>query len=283
MAMKRGRTSMKLLIPNNYGWTKYLAVAAMLALSACATPPPADDPEAVAEYNEINDPLEPTNRVILEANLFFDDILLKPLSQGYRFVLPEPARDGIRNALDNLRSPVILLNDLLQGEWERAFQTTLRFCINTTLGIGGLFDVASDLGVKSHDEDFGQTLAVWGAGEGPFLMLPLFGPSNIRDAVGLAVDSFSNPFTYYFDNIGYEWANYTRTGLTALDKRSRNIELLDELEKTSLDFYSALRNLYRQRRADEILNGQPGANTTAPGVTFQFDDGKPRNETLLKN
>lgn len=274
---------MKALISNRFGWIKGLALVAAITISGCATPPPADDKEAVAEFNEINDPLEPTNRVIFKANLFFDDAVLKPLAQGYRFVLPEPARDGIRNALDNLRSPVVLLNDLLQGEWERAFQTVMRFCINTTFGIGGLFDVASDMGIKAHDEDFGQTLAVWGAGEGPFLMLPLFGPSNIRDTVGLVVDSFSDPFTYYFQNTGYEWANYTRTGLTALDKRSRNIELLDELEKTSLDFYSALRNLYRQRRADEIRNGVPGANTTAPGVSFQFDDTTPKNETLLKN
>jgi phospholipid-binding lipoprotein MlaA len=133
-----------------------------------------------------NDPLEGLNRGIFEFNRVVDGVLIKPAAQIYRGVLPQQAQDSVRSFLRNLRSPVILANDVLQGDMDRAGSTIGRFLVNTTLGIGGLFDVASELGMPFHDEDFGQTLAVWGVGEGPYLVLPLLGPSNPRDAVGLA-------------------------------------------------------------------------------------------------
>jgi phospholipid-binding lipoprotein MlaA len=231
----------------------------VLVFGGCATAPDPADQEGMAEFEAVNDPLEPMNRGIFFFNRGVDALFLKPAAGYYRALMPPPIQRGIRNFLNNLRTPVILVNDLLQGEMDRAGTTLARFAINTTLGVGGLDDPATELGWERHDEDFGQTLAVWGLGEGPFLMLPLLGPSNPRDAVGLAVDSL------VFDPIGVA-ANvyssvtpyaYGRTGATVVDTRSQVLDELDELEKTSLDFYAALRSLYRQLRLGEIHQGQP--------------------------
>lgn len=242
-----------------------VAMGAAALLSGCATPPPADDPDAVAAFNEANDPLEPMNRYFFELNYAADELLFKPLAGWYYVALPDFAQDGVRNALRNVRSPVVLANDLFQGETERAGITFGRFLVNTTLGIGGLFDVASRLGLDYHDEDFGQTLAVHGVDEGPYLMLPLLGPSNPRDAAGRIVDMLFDPLTYigYFggvDNIGLGAAV-----AEGLDTRARNLKTLDEIRKGSLDYYATFRSLYRQRRADEINNGEAPADSVGPG------------------
>src|SRR5262249_46629897 len=142
--------------------------------------------------------------------------------------LPNFAQDGVRNALNNLRSPVVLGNDLLQGSMDRAGTTAARFFINSTLGIAGLFDVASEFGLVYHDEDFGQTLAVWGTGEGPYLVLPLLGPSNPRDLTGFGVDAVMDPWGWILPS-HLEWINYTRTGVQAIDTRARNLETLEHI------------------------------------------------------
>ena len=165
-------------------------------LAGCATPPASNDPEALEAYKEANDPLEPMNRYFFELNYAADELLFKPLAGWYYVALPNFAQDGVRNALRNVRSPVVLANDLFQGETDRAGVTVERFLVNSTMGVGGLFDIASRIGLDYHDEDFGQTLAVAGVGEGPYLMLPLLGPSNPRDAVGRAVDMLFDPLTY---------------------------------------------------------------------------------------
>lgn len=241
------------------------AIGAAALLAGCATPPPADDPDAVAAFNEANDPLEPMNRYFFELNYAADELLFKPLAGWYYVALPDFAQDGIRNALRNVRSPVVLANDLFQGEMERAGITVGRFLVNSTLGIGGLFDVASELDLAYHDEDFGQTLAVHGVDEGPYLMLPLLGPSNPRDAAGRIVDMLFDPLTYigYFggvDNIGLGAAV-----VDGLDTRARNLKTLDEIRKGSLDYYATFRSLYRQRRADEINNGESPPDSIGPG------------------
>ena len=170
------------------------------------------------------------------------------------------------DALDNLRAPVIFLNDVLQGELKRAATTLVRFIINSTLGLLGLNDIATDLGIKGHNEDFGQTLAVWGVPEGPYVMLPLFGPSNPRDAIGMVVDFLIDPFNIWAGNTDRDFAVFARSGTRAVDLRAIYMEALDELEKSSLDFYASIRSLYRQRRANEINNGEPSANMPAPGI-----------------
>jgi phospholipid-binding lipoprotein MlaA len=177
-------------------------------------------------------------------------------------------RTGVSNVLNNMKSPVILANDLMQAEFARAGDTAARFAINSTLGVGGLGDPAADhFGIAKHGEDFGQTLAVWGVGEGPFLMLPLLGPSNPRDAVGFAVDSFVlDPFAWWVRvrSDDRELYSYLRLGLTALDARSANFEGIEDVERNSLDPYAALRSLYRQFRVKEINQGRVPADFDVP-------------------
>ena len=230
------------------------------------------DPEARAAYLEASDPLEPLNRAIFSFNLGLDKALLRPLAAAYNTVLPDPVRDGVRNFLNNLRTPIVLANDVLQGEIGRAGETVGRFLLNSTIGVGGLFDIATEFGFEFHDEDFGQTLAVWGVGEGPYLMLPILGPSNPRDAVGLVGEYFADPVVIWTNNTDREWILYARTGVDAVDRRSRNVKTLEELERTSLDFYAAVRSLYRQRRMDEIRNGESGDPVGIPSITFDLDE-----------
>ena len=229
-------------------------LAAALAVVS-TSPVSAQENEAQSEEESI-DPIEPFNRTMFELNLFLDKIIGRPLAELYRAILPSPVRDSVRNFVRNLSSPVILANDLLQGEGERAGDTTLRFLINTTLGVGGLFDAAYDMGIKYHNEDFGQTLAVAGVGEGPYLVLPIFGPSNFRDALGKGVDAFLNPLTYVAAHNDAEIWLYGLRGTGAVDFRSRNIESLEQLEKDAFDYYTLIRSIYRQHRKSEILNGR---------------------------
>ena len=249
-----------------------LALLALLAVSACATRPPADDREAVAEFEANNDPAEPFNRAMYDVNNAVDRAVLRPVAQGYRAVVPAPVRTGVRNVLANLRSPVIAVNDALQGETQRLGTTLGRFLLNTTLGVGGIFDVAKELGLPPHSEDFGQTLAVYGVGEGPFLFIPLLGPSNPRDLVGFVAGILADPFTWLtFGNAQVaNTAQYVRTGVTAVDTRESVLDPLDEVERTSLDPYATLRSAYRQRRARAIANTPDPAAQSGAGLGSGF-------------
>lgn len=233
-----------------------LATAALLAaglfLGGCATRPSLADPEAVAEFRATNDPLEPLNRVSAGVTYALDTLLLRPAAEAYSIFVPPEARTGIRNALGNLRSPVILANNLLQGEVQQAANTVGRFLLNSTLGLGGLLDVAADLGLPARNEDFGQTLARWGVGEGPYLFLPVLGPSNPRDLAGLAVDTAFSPFTWVGGGDVAQAVNLTRSGLTVLDTREALLAPLDTMMTVSLDPYATIRSVYRQRRAMAI-------------------------------
>ncbi len=245
-----------------------MVLAVFLILTGgCATAPSPSDAEALAEFNELNDPGEPTNRGIFEVNRGFDAVLLKPVATLYRDFTPQFFQDRINDVLDNLHAPVVLLNDLLQGKVERAVTTFTRFVINSTIGILGLADMATEMGIEGHDEDFGQTLAVWGVPEGPYVMLPLFGPSNPRDAVGLVVDFLTDPFNIWAANTDRDLAILARAGTRAVDTRAIHMEALDDLEKNSLDFYTTIRSLYRQRRADQINDGKLPPQMPAPGLS----------------
>ncbi len=215
-----------------------------------------DDPFAdyEEEIQDENDPLEIPNRLIFSFNQALDAAIIRPAAVVYRDLVPQYLRDRVRNVLRNLRSPVILANDLLQGNLDRAGTTTRRFVINSTAGIFGIWDVAVDMGDPYHAEDFGQTLGSYGIGEGPYLMLPLLGPSNVRDATGRVVDYFLDPLTYIADHYDKdEWLLY-RAAAEGIDFRERNLATLDEIERDALDFYARLRSLYRQRREAEIRN-----------------------------
>ena len=227
-------------------------------VSACATAPDPNDKEAVAEYQEINDPLEPFNRAMFEFNRGLDTLVLRPVASMYRGLVPPPVRELVSNFLSNLKTPVILLNDILQGEGDRAMNTLSRFAINTTVGILGFGDPATELGYPAHKEDFGQTLATWGVDGGPYLVLPILGPSNPRDAVGKVVDVITDPIWHYAQNTDKDQLPTQRFIAEAVDFRQRNMEDIDDLERTSLDYYAAVRSLYRQVRDDEINNGKTG-------------------------
>jgi phospholipid-binding lipoprotein MlaA len=237
-------------------------------VSGCATPPPNSDKEAFSEHIALNDPFEPTNRAVFVFNQVLDKFTLQPAARAYRSAVPVWFRARIDSAIDNLRAPVVFFNDVLQGELDRALMTLTRFGLNSTFGLGGLNDIAGDLGLPHHDEDFGQTLAVWGLEPGPYLILPIFGSSNPRDAVGRIVDYLVDPFNAWAANTNREELTYARSGVAALHARAGLLELTDDLEKNSLDPYAAIRSLYRQTRANAISNG----NATGPDVSFAPDN-----------
>ncbi len=240
------------------------ALFAVLLLAGCATRP--EDPEDYADYQERNDPFEPANRAVFAFNMALDDIIVRPLAIGYRAVVPGAVRSAARNFIDNLGTPLDMLNNLLQGEIDRAGHSMGRFLTNTILGLGGLIDIATDAGIPRYDEDFGQTLAVWGVAEGPYLVLPLIGPSNPRDGIGLAVDTVADPFTDWAVENGYEELVYARTGVDFIDRQSQNIATIDELREKSIDFYAAVRNVYRQYRRSAICNGRTSGDDCSPMV-----------------
>ncbi|MEN3951469.1 VacJ family lipoprotein [Iodidimonas sp. SYSU 1G8] len=232
-----------------------LAIAFGLLLAGCASVP--TDPAARAEYERLNDPLEPTNRAIFGFNEFLDKALIKPLAEVYHFLLPDFIETRITVFVRNLGEPLTFVNDVLQGEPDRASNTLGRFMANTTFGVAGIFDVATDAGMPRHTEDFGQTFGVWGIGEGPYLVLPIFGPSTLRDGFGTAADMFADPVTIGVNEANVQGLALGRIVLTGLDARARNLQIVDQLRSESLDYYATLRSAYRQNRRSEILNGAP--------------------------
>ncbi len=217
-----------------------------------------------------NDPLEGFNRAIFSFNEGFYDIVLGPLSDAYS-VLPAPARAMVGGFLSNLSSPVVFANDILQGEPVRAFDTARRFVINTVFGFGGVADVATSFGIEKHNEDFGQTLAVWGAGEGFYLVLPILGPSNPRDMIGqIFVDPWIDPVANNLMDHGNEAWYWTRNGVNIVHNFSLVRDDLDQLESNSVDYYAAVRSLYRQQRIVAISNGDEMELPSIPD--FEFGD-----------
>ena len=180
--MRRERINVVNVIPK-VCLTVCALLLGVMVLTGCASAPK-NDPEALAEYQKTNDPMEVTNRGIFSFNQVLDKVVVKPVTGIYRGLIPSFMRKAVHRFLQNLRTPITLANDLLQGEGGRAGDTIARFVINSTWGLLGFMDPAADMGFAQHGEDFGQTLAVWGVGEGPYLMLPVFGPSNPRDLTG---------------------------------------------------------------------------------------------------
>jgi phospholipid-binding lipoprotein MlaA len=243
-----------------------LAGALMLLgpLLGCATAPPASQPDALADFKETNDPAEPTNRVFYAINNGLDTVLLRPVAVAYRAAVPEPVRNGIHNVLSNMASPVQFSNDVLEAKSRRAGDTTMRFFINTTAGVVGIFDVASKWGYPDHDNDFGMTLALWGVPDGPFLFLPVLGPSNPRDALGHGVDIAGDPFTWVGQGAVVTALSWTRFTLNAVDQRERVLDAIDSIKKTALDPYATFRSLYRQHRAAQIEEARDDSRATVP-------------------
>jgi phospholipid-binding lipoprotein MlaA len=232
-----------------------IALASAFALVACAHPPA--EPQARAEYERNNDPAEPTNRVIFAGNKFVDDNALQPVARGYEDYVPGRVRKSMHNFVSNLGQPAIAVNDVLQGNFSRSWNTLQRFVINTTVGGAGLFDVATDWDRPGHLADFGQTLGVWGVGPGPSVQLPLFGPSNVRDSVGKVIDLVSNP-TNFIPGGAAATVGTATGGVGFIDGRAALLSTTVPLEHNSLDYYAALRSAAAQRRAALVAAGKAG-------------------------
>jgi phospholipid-binding lipoprotein MlaA len=233
------------------------ALALSLVLGACSTP----SPESLAQ----NDPWEKTNRDIFDFDVRLDHAVARPIAKGYRAAVPEPVRDGIHNALSNLNSPVVLANDVLQGDGDKAVDTAGRIVINSTVGLGGLIDVASKIGIPGHDNDFGITLGKNNIAEGSYLVLPFAGPLPPRDLLGVAVDQAFDPLTYVRFHGKDTWM-VVRFGIGILDARASTLDAVETIERSSIDFYATTRNLYRQSRNAKINNGKTGATDNLPNL-----------------
>jgi phospholipid-binding lipoprotein MlaA len=245
-----------------------LALSCSIILGGCASVP--TDPAARAEFKANNDPFEPLNRRTFAFNLALDRVLIKPLALGYRRILPAKGRDALRHLLDNLNEPLVLANTILQGRPKSAGTTVCRFLVTSTVGFGGLVDVAGSDGLPKQTGDFGQTLWVWGTPDGPYLILPVFGPSNPRDGIGTGVDSYFDPFRYAAREYGFGSPVVVgRLVIDGIDKRARNIDAIDEMQKESVDYYASLRSLYRQNREAELRGDAKGAPPPLPDL---YDD-----------
>jgi phospholipid-binding lipoprotein MlaA len=247
------------------GWAACLP----LILAGCASPP--KDPAQRVEFNTANDPLEPMNRAIFDFNDKAYTYLLFPIARGYNG-LPAPARAGVHNVIGNLGEPVVFMNKSLQGDVSAAGRTFARFFVNTVFGLGGLFDVATRNNIQEPGAgDFGATLHSYGVGDGPYLVLPLFGPSNPRDTIGTAVDGEADPwgwvlYTTYPERFGVAFGK-------GIDVLAGKIDDYEQAKKTSLDFYAFLRSSYRQNRrfdlgekpeADDSLYDEPADKSEHP-------------------
>ncbi len=223
-------------------WRAVLLALLSLTLAACTT--------TGSRSSEARDPLEPINRVAHQFNEDLDRALLRPIARSYARVMPEPVQIGVSNVFFNAKYPVTMVNNALQGKFVPAFSDLGRITLNTTLGIGGLFDPATAVGLERYDEDFGQTLGAWGVPSGIYVVVPFLGPYTLRDGIGSIVDDFAEPRSYLEDDS-------TRYGLWAGDKFDRRVRLLDAdavLDRTG-DSYAFIRSAYLQRREFLVKDG----------------------------
>ena len=227
---------------------RLLAAMAVTALAACsggAIPTPADP-----------DPIQGFNRAMHGFNKGVDTVVLRPVSQGYGYVVPQTIKHVVHNELRFVQLPVSFANSLLQGNVNRAGQTLARFFVNGTLGGLGALDPATEIGIPEHDEDFGQTLAVWGVPSGPYIELPLLGPSTVRDTFSRVGDAAMDPLTYIGSGSRTAIATASERPVRIIDARNRFGRIIDQALYESDDSYSTVKNAYLQRRRAAILNGQ---------------------------
>lgn len=248
----------------NFAATSAVAlVLAASALTGCATMKQDFTLEGDAP---IHDPFETTNRYIFAFNQAVDYAVINPVIKGYRTVAPQPVRSGIRNFLRNLGSPMNFVNQLLQGDLKGAGTVFVRSAVNTTVGVGGIFDVAGYEGIPYESEDFGQTLAVWGVGNGPYMVVPFIGPSSLRDYSGYFVDAAADPLRFYMHNIDEDGLMYAKTGVSYLDLRESLYDSMLDMKTNSIDYYAAVRSTYFQHRQALIQDHKGMATTTIPAI-----------------
>ncbi len=249
---------------------RLLAVSCLAVIvSACASNPVKETNGMTSDTQ--HDPLEPWNRTVFDVNDFLDRLIAKPLAEAYRAVTPSYFRDRLSGVFDNMNEPVVMANSLLQGRVEDAGKSLGRLAVNSTIGVGGAYDVAKEgLGWEAKPADFGQTLHSWGVGQGPYTMLPLFGPSTLRDTVGRGVDMFLSPWSYVAmegPRSTSQAFSYTSMGVGTLVKREQNLDALDKLREGSIDYYAQMRSVYLQFR-----NKQLGIATPTPSAASYYDE-----------
>ncbi len=247
-----------------------IATPSLYASAADQVSAEPDDYETSTLDDEIYDPIEPINRAIFSFNNVADRVILEPVAKGYK-KLPSPIQSGISNFLSNLRTPLVVVNQFLQGQGENAFQSTGRFVVNSTVGVFGLFDVAEKIGLEEKEEDFGQTLATWGVGDGFYIVLPLFGPSNLRDTTGMVMTMVTDPINAYAVSEGEAWIVPMRTAANAVDQRSKIIDEVNALRDNSVDYYAAVRSSYYQNRNAAINNIDDSELTPLPLISIEFE------------
>ena len=228
------------------------------------------DFETTTFEDEIYDPFEGLNRAVFSFNNVADKIVLEPVAKGYK-KLPSPIQSGVSNFINNLKLPLAALNQLLQGQGKNAAETTGRFLVNSTAGVFGLIDVADNIGLDQKEEDFGQTLATWGVGDGFYIVLPLFGPSNLRDTTGMVMTMMTDPINAYAVTQGETWAIPVRTAANAVDQRSQIIDEVNALRDNSVDYYAAVRSSYYQNRKAAIMNTDDDVLTPLPLISIEFE------------
>ena len=232
---------------------KFLPLFAAAALLAgCATPPPKSDTLAYEAYQQQNDPLKPANQVFYRFDNVLDAHVLKPVAIGYRDITTPGIREHVSDFLSNLTEPSDLVNFMAEGKPTLAGTSLVRFVVNSTLGIGGIFDPAGVMGYHETYTDFGLTLADWGAGEGPFLYLPLFGPSDVRDAAALPAGIVLSPTFPAPTSAGLKAFNYGSDAVNVVNEREHVLGQLDQIKSQALDPYATFRSLYRQHRKAEL-------------------------------
>ncbi|MGC6472275.1 MAG: VacJ family lipoprotein [Parvibaculales bacterium] len=242
-------------------FSRFLLIFFMaFGLSACAS-----------TSNGTYDPLEPVNRVMFDVHNSIDRAVLKPAAKAYG-ILPEPARQGVGNFFSNLGEPFSMVNNLLQGKFTKAGASLARFGINSTIGLAGLIDVASAMGIERHKEDFGQTLGHYGVGPGPYIFIPVLGPTTLRDGAGQVGTTTLDSNAW--DEAGVTDSEYAgATVLNGLHFRHEGLDLLDEIEKSSIDYYASVRSLYLQNRASEIKDGKTDIDDLPDLDMFDDEDG----------
>lgn len=239
---------------------------ACLSLAACAATGQGQEPESIAPEAGYVDPFEQTNRSLFAFNDALDRAVFKPSAETYRAVVPQAGRTGVRNVLRNLRGPVNAANQLLQGDIDGFAGDTIRVLVNTTFGIGGLFDIAGAAGIPYEHEDLGQTLGKWGVGHGPYIVLPILGPASLRDHSAFFAESFVDPVNLYLGNIDEERWIYARIAMTAIDKREELLDVLDNLRADAIDYYATVRSVSYQRRQALLSDQDPNEASTAPAI-----------------
>lgn len=252
---RRLRRSLALTVP---------ALITATALSGCATPPPKSDTADYQAYQQLNDPLEPTNRAFFKVNRTLDTYVMKPVAEGYVAITTQGIRNHVTDFTSNIDEPARMLNFMAEGYPADAGTSLVRFLVNSTIGIGGIFDPASAIGYPKTSTDFGITLATWGVPAGPYLYLPLFGPSGARDVWNLPVQWFATPMEAAPASTALNDFGHAEDGINLINTRATYLQPIDQIDATALDPYATFRSLYRQSRASELQEVKQHDHRTWP-------------------